>query len=141
MSLINSVKNQDLNLKRPCYTQDKFWDIFCHTTSYERSYFKKVHGGWLLRHLFVKGRKFTRSSIIFFPDAHNVWHDLEFDVCWENVNTTSNPNYKLILQRLKVPEGWIVKEFLTTKPSYSTLEGGTGLDLTYIPDPSHEWEI
>jgi hypothetical protein len=129
-----------------CNTRDKFWDAICKTRSgglfayCERTYLKIVPGGWLMRQLYFWGRKSTSSAILFFHDPQEFSVDFNFDVLWEVVNKTTNPNYNLIPERFKTPEEWVVKEFLTTKPSTSN-DGVTGLSLTYIPDPQNSWEI
>lgn len=127
------------------YTSDIFWDVICLTrggglfSSYDRTYLKIVSGGWLMRHVFFGGRRFMRSAIIFFPDSQNIWADFNFEILWEAVNKQASPNYNLILERFKTPEGWVVKEFLTSRTLYSN-DGATGVSLTYIPDPTHCWE-
>jgi hypothetical protein len=126
--------------------REDFWNFDCVTKDYglfqphESAYLKKVPGGWLIRCLFVRGSRFTRSAIIFFPDSKSKWSDKNSDITWELLKNDSNPNYRTILHRLKVPEGWVIKEFLTTTHSSSS-EGSTGLSLTYIPDPQHKWKI
>lgn len=146
MSIINQTKSDDYPPKRPCHAKDKFWDFICLVRgggafrSSERSYLKQVPGGWLMRHLFSSGKKYTRSSIIFFPDIKGLWSDYKIELIWEDVLFEKNPNYKVIMQRLWVPEGWVIKDFLTTK-SISRQEGITSLSLTYIQDPEHRWDI
>lgn len=144
MSIINSEENKAKRGSAPCTTEDNFWDLIFLTRgggifrSSEKTYMKIVPGGWLMRHVFFKGKRFTSSDIIFFPDANAVWNDCKFDVHWEHINTKSTPNFKFIMHRLKAPQGWVVKEFLTTK-SRSSNEGMAELNLTYIPDPEHKW--
>jgi hypothetical protein len=131
--------------EEPIHEKD-FWDFDCITKDYglfqpyEKALLKKVPDGWLMRCLFARGRRYTRSAIIFFPDSKSKWPDMDIDITWELLTTDSNPNYRTILHRLKVPEGWVVKEFLTTTHSSSS-EGSTGLSLTYIPDPQHKWDL
>jgi len=77
---------------------------------------------------------------VFFPDSKSVWHGSSFEVNWEHIKTESNLNFKTILHRLKVPEGWVVKEFFTTiKPKSG--KGKTGLIMTYVPDHQHQWAL
>ncbi len=133
-------------MQEPVTYKNDFWDHISHQSAglvfghKEETFLKKVPGGWLVRALFIKGRRHTRSGIIFCPDPETVWREGTIAIKWEHIKTESNPNRKHHLHRLKTPIGWIVKEFLTTR-QVSTGEGSTGLSLTYIPDPGHEWTI
>ena len=123
----------------------KFWDFALRGKSQifhpkEDTFFKKVPGGWLMRHLFFRGKKYTRSSILFIPDRDLAWQDEEADIEWASVNIKSTPNSKIFLHRLKAPEGWAVKELLTTKSAAGS-DGTYDLTLAYIPDPDHQWAL
>lgn len=91
-------------------TQKKeFWDFELHINNKvfhprETTYFKRLPGGWLIRHMFIRGQRYTRSAILFVPDPCFKWTAKQEEIKWESVNTQSNPNYKIHLHRMKVPE-------------------------------------
>lgn len=126
--------------------KNDFWDhVFFQSMKVifspkEKTFLKKVFGGWLIRVMFIKGPRHTCSDVIFCPDSDSIWNEDGISVEWEHIKTESNPNFKTHLHRLKTPQGWIVREFLTTKRVDSS-EGSTGISLTYIPDPGHQWTI
>lgn len=133
-------------MQEPVTYKNDFWNHISHQSTglvfghKEVTFLKRVPGGWLVRVLFIKGRRHTRSGIIFCPDPVPIWKEGAIEIEWEHIRTESNPNRKSHLHRLKTPQGWIVKEFLTTR-QVSTGEGTTGLSLAYIPDPGHEWTM
>ena len=146
MNSINSNNTSEQASKRPYKTRDSFWDVVRLVRggkifkSSEKSYLKIVPNGWLMRHVFFKGKRFTSSAIIFFSDINGIWNNCDFNIYWEHINTRSIPNNKFLLHRLRTPEGWVVKEFLTTKSSSSTV-GVLEISLTYVPDSEHKWVV
>ena len=125
----------------------RFWDFELHFNKNRRifypreiTYFKRVATGCLIMHMFLRGKKYTRSAIVFVPDPEFKWSFEHNGIMWERVHTQSNPNHKIHLHRLKAPEGWVVKELLTTK-SPSQDSGIYNLSLIYIDDPHHQWDI
>lgn len=122
----------------------KFWDLTKQGpreifSPWELTLLKKVPGGLLLRHLYIRGEFHTRSALLFIPHSHSDLDIDNFEIEWKPLNTERNPNWALFLHRMRLPEGWALKELLSTKSSSN--KGTFGLSLTYIPDPENQWQI
>jgi len=107
---------------------------------HENTYLIDLPEGWLLRHIFIAGKNFTQSSIVYFPDPERRWQLDNLEVKWEMISNRRTPNFVEFTSRLKTPEGWVVKELLTTKRVRST-EGTSCISLTYVDDKEHKWQI
>lgn len=126
----------------------KFWNLVWSNrqkgsyllSNYETTHIKSLPNGWLLRHRFMGGKYFTRSSIIFVPDPAHTWEADHIEVQWERIYSRKTPNHVEYTNRLKTPQGWVIKEFFSTKRSASK-EGTTCLSLTYFEDKDHQWVI
>ncbi|MFH7325863.1 hypothetical protein [Desulfurivibrio sp. C05AmB] len=107
---------------------------------HERTYAKRSPNGWLVRHMFVAGKKYTRSAIIYLSDSEGAWNPEPGEVKWERVAIESNPNFALITSRMEVPGGWLVSELLSTissAPEAATAD----VSLAYVDDENHAWDI
>lgn len=106
----------------------------------EYTYLRKIPGGWLLRQRLILGIQFTKSEVISFRDPDETWDLDHLEVNWEKVQTERNANYVGFTTRLKIPEGWIVKEVLSTKRHYVD-RGNIGISLAFVEDLDHQWEL
>ncbi|EFI36096.1 hypothetical protein Dthio_PD3544 [Desulfonatronospira thiodismutans ASO3-1] len=128
-------------------TKEKFWTKIWSNRSkgnfvlsdHEITHVKKLPGGWLLRHRFMAGKQFSRSGIIFIPDPEQIWKTDQIETKWERIFTERTPNYIAYTSRMKTPQGWVMKELLSTKRPFSR-EGTNCLTLTYIEDRDHQWK-
>lgn len=109
-------------------------------SKYEKTDLTDLPGGWLLRHRFIAGKQFTRSGIIYVPDAQGIWNLSQIQVEWERISTEKTPNYNVFTSRLKAPEGWVIRELLVTM-GYMSDKGTACLSLTYVEDINHVWSI
>ncbi|MGM0641993.1 MAG: hypothetical protein ACQESN_11295 [Thermotogota bacterium] len=141
-----SRKSKSKSTYKKYFYDDEFWDIISIAGEKkpfqptERTYLKIVSEGCLMRHAFIKGKMFSCSDILFFPDSRKNFSECDIDINWEHLNTKNTVNYNFIMHRMKTSLGWVVKEFFTTR-SYSSSEGVSKIKLVYVPDYNHCWKI
>lgn len=107
----------------------KSGDILPHS-SYEKTYILDLPEGWMAKHIFFRNINFAHSSLLYIPDKGKVWISNNMQFEWEKVTRKNNPNFLTDTRRLKTPEGWVVKEFFTTKKS-GQQKGVVNLNLLY----------
>ncbi|TYT74189.1 hypothetical protein [Desulfobotulus mexicanus] len=106
-----------------------------------KAFLAKIPNGWLVRCMYDSTRVYKRSAILFFPDSKEKWVLENLEIKWETISETRTANHVISLSRLKTPEGWVVKEFMSTRFGSSQYDGTTTLNLTYVDDIEHKWII
>ena len=109
-------------------------------SAYEKTYILELPVGWMIKHIFFRNIDFAHSSLLYMPDKEKTWVSKNMQIEWEKVSRTKNPNFVSDTKRFKTPEGWVVKEFFTTKKPRQK-KGLANLNLIYIEDLFHEWKI
>ena len=94
----------------------------------------QVPGGWLVREglgkfagLAVDGHQ---RIMLFVPDAQFVWQPKKSDK-WQKLRLSG-----LNLYRLKLPQGWLVREGYGKIGSEDQTQG-----ILYLSDPEHTWQF
>lgn len=121
------------------------WKIVWHESGLyksirEATYLMEVPHGWVIKHRYFKSQNFASAPIAYVPDHKKALEIDNNNFEWEIINTKKNPNFMSVTSRLKTPEGWVIKEFFTTK-SVNSSKGTMNISLAYIEDPHHEWII
>ena len=74
----------------------------------------RVPGGWLIRHKEFGGEGKSGAAMVYIEDKNGQW-ELDEESQWEIIYNRRSPNDTQIDFHLKVPGGWLIREYYYVK--------------------------